>query len=576
MNTGRILASLGMVVFVGAIAIGATGAFFSDTETSTGNTFAAGAIDLRIDNTSYVTDCNLADVDNCTGALVASPNNTWQLSDLTNQLFFSFIDLKPGDIGEDTISIHVGSNDAWACMAADLTSTPDNGINEPEGDAGDVTDGPTGGELQNFLSFTFWEDDGDNVYEVGETIIPQLTGSSSVIFDGDWLPIADSQNGPALVGDSTSYIGKAWCFGTLTPAPVAQGANTSPLVRGTGFTCNGAGENNIAQTDSIVVDVSFYAEQSRNNGQFLCSSLPPFNGTSTPTTTPRAEIGAELATYVAPVATCDAFVDDSFVAPVAPNFLTIQGAINDATTVNGETICVAAGSYGEDVNITKEVELAGAGAASTFIVGQAAGEPGAVAIAANNVTVRGFDIIDAAGGIAALRINGPHSGILVNSNRLRANGANAFLTNGGVSSVDVTNNVLDANGAASQLAYVNGTASVAVASSDVDFFENSFVGTMGIAGGVVLGNEATGADITENDFASTLTSTYAIFEQWEDDANVNFNNFNGVGGIKVRDSDAGAGPLDAENNWWGAAVPAGHTVGQVDDVPKEASAFPLN
>ena len=32
---------------------GATGAFFSDTETSQGNTFTAGAIDLLVDNESY-------------------------------------------------------------------------------------------------------------------------------------------------------------------------------------------------------------------------------------------------------------------------------------------------------------------------------------------------------------------------------------------------------------------------------------------------------------------------------------------------------------------------------------------
>ncbi|KND50336.1 MAG: hypothetical protein AB198_02035 [Parcubacteria bacterium C7867-003] len=38
----RILMSLGVVVFVAALSWGATGAFFSDSETSTGNTFTAG------------------------------------------------------------------------------------------------------------------------------------------------------------------------------------------------------------------------------------------------------------------------------------------------------------------------------------------------------------------------------------------------------------------------------------------------------------------------------------------------------------------------------------------------------
>ena len=466
--------------------------------------------------------------------------------------------------------MHV-QNNAWACMAFDLGNTPDNGINNPEQEAGDVTDGALAGELQNYLSFLFWYDDGDNVFETSEQVIPALSGLPGTAFTGNWLTIADQGDTPLQAGPTT-WIGKGWCFGTITQTPVTQdnASSTPPAPGRIGFSCDGTGNQNIAQTDGIVVDVHFYAEQSRNNPNFQCSSLPPFNGDQ------RAAVGANLTTYVPPVATCNAFVDDSFVTPVAPNFLTIQGAINDVTTVNGETICVAAGSYGEDVNITKEVELAGAGAASTFVIGQTSGEAGAMVISANNVTVRGFDVIDAVGGIAAIRINGPHSGILVNSNRMRANGANAFLTNGGVSNVDVSNNVLDANGVAAQLAYVNGTASVAVASSDVDFFENTFVGTMGVAGGVVLGNEATGADVTENDFASTLLSTYAIFDSFEDDANVNFNNFNGVGGIKVRDSDAGAGPLDAENNWWGAAVPVGHTAGDVDDVPKEASAFPLN
>jgi len=266
----RILASIAMLVFVGAAIASSTGAFFSDTETSTGNTFTAGDIDLQIDNTSYVT--------NSDGVLVASPENTWAISDLTDQLFFSFEDVKPGDIGEDTISIHAGSNDAWACMALDITATPENSLTEPEGDAGDLgpADGDNG-ELQDFLEFAWWTDDGDNVFEVGEEI--GWTGLAGTLFDGTWKTLADSVGGffgdEPIPGDSTVYVGKAWCFGELTQTPVAQdGVNTSnPLIRGTGFTCNGAGENNIAQTDGIVVDVDFYAVQSRNNDQFLCSSL---------------------------------------------------------------------------------------------------------------------------------------------------------------------------------------------------------------------------------------------------------------------------------------------------------------
>jgi len=264
-----------LAIFAGAAYYGATGAFFSDTETSTGNTFTAGSIDLQIDNESYVT--------NAAGVLVASPENSWEMSDLDDQLFFSFGDVKPGDVGEDTISIHAGSNDAYACMAADITATPENTLVDPEVDALDA--GPANGdngELQNFLNFSFWQDDGDNVYEVGESQITALTGSANTIFNGVWSAISATSSN-VIPANSVEYVAKAWCFGTLTGAPIAQdglgktGTN-GPLVRGTGFTCDGSGSNNVAQTDGIVVDVSFQSVQARNNANFSCTSLPPFVG----------------------------------------------------------------------------------------------------------------------------------------------------------------------------------------------------------------------------------------------------------------------------------------------------------
>jgi predicted ribosomally synthesized peptide with SipW-like signal peptide len=45
----KILTSLVMIAAVGALVAGATGAFFSDTETSTGNTYTAGTIDISVD-----------------------------------------------------------------------------------------------------------------------------------------------------------------------------------------------------------------------------------------------------------------------------------------------------------------------------------------------------------------------------------------------------------------------------------------------------------------------------------------------------------------------------------------------
>ena len=49
----KILTSLLVTGVVASSALLISNAFFSDTENSTGNTFQAGELDLKIDNTSY-------------------------------------------------------------------------------------------------------------------------------------------------------------------------------------------------------------------------------------------------------------------------------------------------------------------------------------------------------------------------------------------------------------------------------------------------------------------------------------------------------------------------------------------
>lgn len=268
----KIIVSLSIIAAVAAIAIGATTAYFSDTETSTGNTFTAGAIDLTIDNESYVTDSN--------GVLVASEETSWTLDNLTNQLFFNFSDLKPGDIGEDTISLHVDSNDAWLCAAFEITDDSDQSCTEPELEVDTNCTEPSGeGELADKLEFAFWADDGDNVYETGEYIF--LEGTLDDLKNGK-IALADStrnvwvqqgQPGP-LPNNTTKYIGKAWCFGDLGMTQLSQ-ETTGPLTRPSSATCNGANVNNAPQTDRVMGNIQFYAEQARNNPNFTCASWSP-------------------------------------------------------------------------------------------------------------------------------------------------------------------------------------------------------------------------------------------------------------------------------------------------------------
>jgi len=300
-----------MIGAVAVVAIGATGAFFSDTETSTGNTFTAGAIDLGIDNTSYYNghpnpgtswtiDYDLDD--GCPNPLFDPANPV--LPSTIPCLFFNFSDLKPGDTGEDTISLHVNNNNAWACVDVTLTKNddvdctePENDINAENGACDDPDLDATDGELANAVEFLWWADDGDNVLEDNEHVINSgaVLGALAVNQTAS-VPLATPDgngvlgSGP-LTGAQDYYIGKAWCFGGINPVPDDQdgsgilktpagdNAGLGQLPDGTpgtpedgGFSCSGAsGAGNETQTDSLMADITFRAEQERNNPDFTCA-----------------------------------------------------------------------------------------------------------------------------------------------------------------------------------------------------------------------------------------------------------------------------------------------------------------
>lgn len=265
-----------ITIVTGALVYGGTSAFFSDTETSAANTFTAGAIDLKIDNSSYYNG-------------LRSEATSWELVDLTVEKFFNFLDLKPDDYGEDTISFHVDTNDAYLCANVTLTSNDDNGINEPESEVDD-TDGAGNGELAGLVNFLWWADDGDNVLETGEEVINQGNFGQLGVGNSYPLTLADSdeniwsENAGPVDGDTTYYIGKAWCFGTITPNALTQdnsattrnpslnndGVNGAGQPEDGGFSCDGTALGNESQTDTLTADVTFEAVQARHNDEFQC------------------------------------------------------------------------------------------------------------------------------------------------------------------------------------------------------------------------------------------------------------------------------------------------------------------
>lgn len=243
--------SLSVIGAVAAAVVGGTGAFFSDSETSTGNTFTAGAIDLKVDSEQHYNNARCVDgvwaleeEETATTPqypVIGSPcGGTWSLRDLDPTLdkFFNFGDVKPGDKGENTISLHVVNNDAWVCAEVSNIENNGNGLTEPESDV-DESDGIGQGELQQHLIVTIWNDDGDNIQEENEPTL--YTGIPK---EGTWaLFDSTTGDGPLASGD-TGYLGVAWSL---------------PLSTG-----------NQVQTDSMTADVSFRVIQSRNNDGFVC------------------------------------------------------------------------------------------------------------------------------------------------------------------------------------------------------------------------------------------------------------------------------------------------------------------
>ena len=301
----KIILSSSLIVAVAVAVIGATTAFYNDTETSTGNVFASGAIDLLVDSESHYDglvctgnpgvweeDTN-PETDTTRPELVGKPcGGTWAETNLgpTGFAFFNFSDIKPGDYGENTISLHIVNNDAYMCAIIDNMEDVEiaPSCTEPEAEDLDTTctlGTPQDGELADELHFFAWLDqgatpgfgpvptapdqgEGDNIWQ-GPTAEPNLfsnvEGPASDVLDGvSYELFAPGINGGAVMqASSTYYIGLYWCYGTIGGLP------NGPL------TCDGEPVDNQSQTDQLTADITFYAEQSRNNPNFTCPGLTP-------------------------------------------------------------------------------------------------------------------------------------------------------------------------------------------------------------------------------------------------------------------------------------------------------------
>ncbi|MCA9356795.1 hypothetical protein H6784_04820 [Candidatus Nomurabacteria bacterium] len=231
---------IGTVVLLGLLMLG---------KEAVGQTFATGSgtggLELKIDSTTYYNG-------------VIQPQLSWSLKNLKpwHDKFFSFDDVKPGDFGSSSISIHIKKNPAYVCLDFQNLKDKENGRNEPEREV----DGNGKGELSSEIEFFAWRDDGDNLFEVGEeALFGTSTQSAKQVLKGKTYPLADSKNGSPYLSNKTKYIGINWCAGDL-----AVDLSTAKI------TCDGETMGNEAQTDSMTFDVSLRAVVAKQQPWFTC------------------------------------------------------------------------------------------------------------------------------------------------------------------------------------------------------------------------------------------------------------------------------------------------------------------
>lgn len=198
----RIAKSLLIIVAVAVVAVGATGALFSDTEYVAGNTFAAGTLDLQVGSTNPT---------------------TW---------VFGAGNMAPGaNVNSDTTIANIGTIDGDASITFHVNNS-DEGVNPPA--ETEIT--PDGDLEEQMRIMVYMREDG-----VGGWQNIGIAGFADVL-NGNTYDIPDAQD--AWINDSstnTEIRVRAW------------------FVEDThGFS---TGDNNDTMGDSFDLDMDFHLDQ---------------------------------------------------------------------------------------------------------------------------------------------------------------------------------------------------------------------------------------------------------------------------------------------------------------------------
>jgi len=179
----RILMSLMTIALVGALVGGGVYAYFSDTETSTGNTFTAGTLDLNLDGGN------------------------------TNVVKFTVSDVKPGDSNGGTWTVANVGNIAGYLDLESCNVTEAIGVTtDPE-----LADEPTLSDttqLGNYLMVHIFVDTNNNgSWDSGET---DILGTNAAPVAINTIAASYGLNISLAASGGTNYITLRWSVATAT------------------------------------------------------------------------------------------------------------------------------------------------------------------------------------------------------------------------------------------------------------------------------------------------------------------------------------------------------------------------
>ena len=199
----KILVSLMTIALVGIIIVGGVYAYFSDTETSTGNTWSAESLDLNLDGGNV------------------------------NVVKFTVDDVKPGDGGNGTWTVaNVGSMVGYLDLESISVSEAIGTSTDPEL-ADEVPSGTDTTQLGNYLLVHLFVDTNNNgSWDAGETHVFGTDAAPAAI---NTIAASYDLNLSLAASGGTNYITLTWSVATST--------------------------DNRIQGDSVTLDITFELQQ---------------------------------------------------------------------------------------------------------------------------------------------------------------------------------------------------------------------------------------------------------------------------------------------------------------------------